>query len=233
MARRVPDISWADIPGRVSRLSATPSYRAHRCVGCLRLQLRHEIAEPVKPAVHPDTCEVAVLCPKLCDMLDCHSLVLVIGEVVLSWQHSFHAGVCTREAPAEVEGLHDRVVKAVADAGGLGRLHKLPHHVVPDHSATGAHGIAVRAAVGQGRFRGPQAKATAVLGGEDSDAGAQAGDALHPLRRVQFPRIESSGVSSLSGCIWRMHVPVAGIAARVPVVRECAHIEVDESNEVR
>ena len=42
---------------------------------------------------------------------------------------SVHARVLAAEGAAQVEGLHDRVVKTVPDTRGLGRIDKLHSHV--------------------------------------------------------------------------------------------------------
>ena len=48
-----------------------------------------------------------------------------------------------------------------------------------------------------------------MLGREDGDVGAEAGDRLHPLRGVEQPGVEGGGVRSLARCVRRLHVPVA------------------------
>ena len=68
-----------------------------------------------------------------------------------------------RVAPSrQVEALHDRVVEAIAHAGGPRRVDELLQHVALDPRALGAHVVAVRRAVGQRRVGRPQQEAAAV-----------------------------------------------------------------------
>ena len=57
-------------------------------------------------------------------------------------------------------------------------------------------------------------------------------DAVEPLGCVQLGWVECSWKPRLAGCVRCLHVPVPGIAARVPVVRKGPHVEVNKRDKV-
>eukprot|EP00665_Eupelagonemidae_sp_cell47_P008032 gene8033-biopygen6720 len=184
------DVVTPDVAGRVPSLRPAPRYGVVRRVDRERLQPAHQRLEAAEPAVHPDLRQVAIVRPQLRRVLLCDVGVVLRGDVALPGQDLVLARVRAREAVAQVEVLHDRVVEAVPHARLLRGVDEALQHVEMDRRPRRADGVAVRGAVEEGRRRRPQGEPAAVLRGQDRDAGAEGRDAVEPLRGVEQRGVE-------------------------------------------